>query len=44
MGGQPGGHRIGCAHWEDVHDLPTLQIHQDRPIVEGQLISARESG
>ena len=43
MGGQPRRHRIGRAHREDVHDLPTLQIHEDRPVMEGQLISARES-
>jgi hypothetical protein len=43
MGDQPRRHRIGRAHREDVHDLSTLQIHQDRPVMEGQLISARES-
>jgi hypothetical protein len=43
MRGEPGRDRIGRAHREDIHDATPLQIDEDRPEVEGQLISARES-
>jgi hypothetical protein len=33
MRGEPGGHRIGRAHREDVDDTASLQIDEDRPVV-----------
>ena len=43
MGGEPGGDGIGGAHPEDIDNPEALQVDENRPVVEGQLISARES-
>ena len=33
MRGEPGGHRIGRAHAEDINDTASLQVDENRPVM-----------